>query len=210
MPRAKWEPRGETRAGLKIDFSNLVLKGDEKIERIGNGCKTSFFKFVGILLDEFLDWKSHTAHVSTKISSGNFILNTCKNFLPIHIRKNIYNSLVRSHLEFGILSWGNALPSQLQKIKTLQKKCVRNVAGKDFNSHTGPLFKKLDILKLEDPILYNSLTFMHKLFLGKQPDSFIDFFKKTNNFDSDTNRNKYCFVVDKLKNDNVGRLPTAV
>ena len=195
----------------KIDFSNLVLKiGDEKIERIGNGCKTSFFKFVGILLDEFLDWKSHTAHVSTKISSGNFILNTCKNFLPIHIRKNIYNSLVRSHLEFGILSWGNALPSQLQKIKTLQKKCVRNVAGKDFNSHTDPLFKKLDILKLEDLILYNSLTFMHKLFLGKQPDSFIDFFKKTNNFDSDTNRNKYCFVVDKLKNDNVGRLPTAV
>lgn len=58
----------------KIDFSDLVLKiGSEKIERIGNGCKTSFFKFVGILLDEYLDWNSHTAHVSNKISSGNFI-----------------------------------------------------------------------------------------------------------------------------------------
>ena len=117
---------------------------------------------------------------------------------------------MRSHLEFGILSWGNALPSKLKKINTLQKKCVRNVAGKDYRSHTDPLFKKLNILKLDDLILYNKLTFMHKLFLGKQPDSFADFFKKTHNFDSDINRNKFCFVVDKLKNYNVGRLPSAV
>lgn len=107
------------------------------------------------------------------------------------------------------MSWGNCLPGKLKKIKTLQKKCVRNIAGKDFRSHTDPLFKKLEILKLDDLIQYNLLAFMHKLFLGKQPESFIDFLKKPDNFES-SYRRKYCFEVDKLKNDNVGRFPTAV
>ena len=61
---------------VKIDFSDLVLKiGDEKIERIGRGCDTSYFKFVGIMLDEFLDWEHHTSHVAAKVSRGNYILN---------------------------------------------------------------------------------------------------------------------------------------
>ena len=182
---------------VKVDFSNLELKiGDDKIDRIGKGCEFSFFKFVGLKLDEFLDWSHHTAHVTTKISSGNFILNSAKHFLPIHIRKKIYNSLIRSHMEFAILAWGNALPSKLKPITAIQKKCIRNIAGKDIRSHTEPLYKKLNILKFDDLIHYNCLTFMHKLFMGKQPEAFIDLLKKPNNFDSKTNRRKYCYLVD--------------
>ena len=199
------------RTTAKIDFSNLILKiGNEKIERIGKGCKTSFFKFVGIMLDEFLDWNSHIAHVSTKISSGSYVLNTSKYFLPIQVRKNVYNALVRSHMEFGVLSWGNALPGKLKRITAIQKKCMQNIAGKDIRSHTDPLYKKLNILKFHDLIQYNNINFMHKLFLGKQPGSFVDFFKKPPRFDSDTNRWKYCYSVDKLKNALVGRFPSAV
>ena len=122
-----------------------------------------FLKFVGIMLDEYLDWDAHTFHVASKISSGSYVLNSAKNFLPINIRKNIYNSLVRSHLEFGVLAWGNALPSKLKRITSIQKKCIRNIAGKDLRSHTDPLFKKLNILKFQDLIHYNKLIFMHKL-----------------------------------------------
>ena len=50
---------------------------------------------------------------------------------------------------------------------------------------------------------------MHKLLNGKQPDSFDNFFKKTPNFNGDTNRRGFCYAVDKLKNELVGRFPTA-
>ena len=195
---------------IKVNFDSLCLKiGNENIDRIGKGCKTSFFKFVGIHLDEFLDWDAHCAHVAAKISSGNFIISRSKNVFPINIRKNIYNSLVRSHMEFGILSWGTALQGKLKHIVQLQKKCIRNVAGKDIRSHTDPLFKKLNILKFYDLVKYNQCTFMHKLLNGKQPDSFDNFFIKAPNFESDTNRRCFCYVVDLLKNKTVGRFPTA-
>ena len=143
------------------------------------------------------------------MSSGNFVLAQSKNFFPINIRKNIYNCLVRSHMEFGLLSWGMALPSKLKQLFIIQKKCIRNIAGKDFGAHTDPLFKKLNILKFNDLAKYNQCTFMHKLLNLKQPDSFEEFFKKMPNFNTDRMRQGFCYAVDKLKNNLVGRFPTA-
>ena len=197
----------------KIDFTNLTLKiANESIERIGKGCKSQFFKFVGIHLDEFLDWDHHINHVASKMSSGNFVLARSKNLLPLNIRRTIYNSLVRSHMEFGLLSFGTALLGKIKKLKQIQKKCVRNIVGCDLRSHTDPLFQKYNILKFDDLVYYNQCTFMHKLLLKKQPKSFCDFFKKTPNFDRplpDIVRRRFIYEVDKLKNESVGRLPTA-
>ena len=137
----------------KIDFNVHHLKiGDGVVERIGKDCQSSYFKVVGIHLDEFLDWHHQISHVATKMSSGNYVLSRAKNFLPMNIRLTIYNSLVRSHMKFGILSWGNALPSKITKIINIQKKCVRNVAGRDFKSHCDPLFKKLNVIKFQDTV----------------------------------------------------------
>ena len=70
----------------KVDFNSLKLKiGSNCIDRIGKECETSFFKFVGIRLDEFLEWDQHISHVATKTNCGNYILAQSKNFLPIKI-----------------------------------------------------------------------------------------------------------------------------
>ena len=72
------------------------------------------------------------------------------------------------------------------------------------------IFKKLRILKFNDLIYYNQVTFMHKLWLGKQPSSFSNFLNKPANFESKANRRMFCYYTDKLKNDIAGRFPTAV
>ena len=106
----------------KVDFKDISLKiGNDSIDRIGKDCEATNFKFVGIRLDEFLDWDAHISHVATKASCGNYLLAQAKNILPMNIRKNIYNCLVRSHIEFGILSWGSALPGKLKKLLNIQK-----------------------------------------------------------------------------------------
>jgi len=64
----------------QVDFSNLELKiNGQTIERIGEGCTQSSFKFVGIHLDEFLSWEPHLKHVRGKLSSANFALSRVKN-----------------------------------------------------------------------------------------------------------------------------------
>ena len=126
--------------------TNILKVGDKLVEQVGSNCKEKYFRFVGHVLDENLSWEGHIEHVSKKLASANFALNSTKHFLPLKIRKTIYYSLFDSHLNFGNLLWGCAPKKSISKIENLQKRCIRNVALKSFRAHTEPIFKQLNIL----------------------------------------------------------------
>ena len=101
---------------IDIQLDNLELKiNGQTIERIGEGCTQSSFKFVGIHLDEFLSWEPHLKHVRGKISSAYFALSRVKNLFPTTIIKTIYNSIFKSHLEYGLHT--NPLFKSLRMLK---------------------------------------------------------------------------------------------
>ena len=169
------------------------------VERIGSNCKNKYFKFVGHHLDEFLTWEHQINHVHGKLASGNYAIARTKFILPQNIKLTLYNSLFRSHLEFGILAWGGVPPAKLKGIINLQKKCVRNVSGKKYRSHTDPIFSSLNLLKFPDIFNYNCTLFMHKIILGTQPESFAGMFaplgtgpsSRTTNFQTLIAKNKF-------------------
>ena len=98
---------------MNVDFTDLNLKiGHENVERIGSNCKNKYFKFVGHHLDEFLTWEHQINHVHGKLASGNYAIARTKFVLPQNIKLTLYNSLFRSHLEFGILAWGGVPPAK--------------------------------------------------------------------------------------------------
>ena len=87
-----------------------------------------------------------------------------------------YDSLIKSHLEYCILSWGPSVYNKLEKLSTLQKKALRVLANKSFTTHTDPLFLKLEILKIKDMMKYNSVVFMFKYMNKKLPSSCNEMF----------------------------------
>ena len=88
---------------LEENAFNLKI-GTKHLKRVGDNCRDKYFKFVGIKLDKHLTWDHQISHVYQKLISGNFVLNRCKNVLPINVRRLIYNSLIQSHLEYGVLA----------------------------------------------------------------------------------------------------------
>ncbi len=70
----------------------------------------------------------------------------------------LYNSLVLSHLNFSILAWGY----KCNRIIKLQKKAIRILCKSKFNAHTEPLFKNLNLLKVEDIKKLQELKFYYK------------------------------------------------
>ena len=162
---------------MKIEENLCKLNiGPEHLERVGHDCDDKFIKFVGIKLDEYLDWNIHISHVCNKVSNGNFALNQCKNILPVDVRKLIYNSLVKSHIEYGILAWGKSSDGKINTLKTLQKKCIRTVSNMKRMSHTDPICGSLKILKFDDLFDLNAKSFMFKYNKRFLPESFNDMF----------------------------------
>ena len=144
----------------KKNIQNLNLKFDDDIiERVGE------FNFLGLTLDEHLTWKCHINKISNKISQCMGILNRLKRFLPIQTKVLIYNSLVLSHINFGILIWG----FHCEKVAKLQKKVIRMLSLSKYNAHIEPLFKNLKLLKINDILKLQELKFYNKYKNNKLP-----------------------------------------
>ena len=126
----------------------LTINGNI-IERVNN------FNFLGILFNEHMSWKNHLDRISNKLSQISGVLNRVKNILPAHIMRTLYFSMAHSHLNYGILAWG----FECSRISRIQKKIIRNITRAKYNAHTGPLFKAMNILAVEDMFNLNALKF---------------------------------------------------
>ena len=124
------------------------------------------FNFLGLYLDSQMTWQAHINALAGKINRSLGILNKLKHYLLLNIKKLLYNSLVLSHLNYGILLWGFTG----ERIFKLQKKVLRVISLNKYNAHTGPIFKNLNILKLKDIFVLNQLTLYHKLVNNKVPE----------------------------------------
>ena len=179
----------------KINLQNKNLKiGEQMIEQVGSNCKEKYFKFVGHVIDDQLTWIGHIEHISKKLASANFAVNSTKNFLPLKIRKTIYYSLFDSHLNYANLLWGCAASKQLKRIESLQKKCIRNVANMPYKAHTEPIFKVLGVLNLHDKLIFNRSLFMHKYRNQKLPISFQNMFADIPEDNMQTRHNDYNYL----------------
>ena len=88
----------------------------------------------------------------------------------------IYNTLVKTHLEYGILSWGNARDRILEKLINLQKKAVRIVSNKFYRAHTYPIFASLNIFRFDDLLNMRIREFMFKHYNSKLAKSLQEMF----------------------------------
>ncbi len=58
-----------------------------------------------IVIDEQLNWKGHAEYILCKITKTNGILNRLKHYLPLNIKLSLYNLLILSHINYGVLAW---------------------------------------------------------------------------------------------------------
>ena len=122
-------------------------------------CKVDNFKFLGIYIDSTLSWKNHINYISNKIARINGILSMLKYYLPTKILLILYNSLILSHLNYGINLWGFGNYSRLS---TLQKQALRHVNKSPYNSHSSPIAKKYKTLFISDIFNISCLKFYYK------------------------------------------------
>ena len=132
-------------------------------------------KYLGVLIDSNLSWKSQVDSIVKKIKRSIGILSKLRYYVNITILINLYYSLIYPFLTYGILSWGNAYTTTLQPLYILQKKAMRIITFSNFDQHSTPLFRLLNIIKSYDLVTLYISVFMFK-FHNRLLPSYFDFF----------------------------------
>ena len=137
---------------------------------------------MGELLENNFNWNEHTKYLRGKIVRTNYALAKSKRILPQNIKIILYNSLFKCHLEGCLPIWGNCTADAAKSFLKMQKRAVRNIPLKGYNSHTDPIFRKLKILKFNDLVKLNINLFMCKVTLNMHPSTICNLFHRLDNF----------------------------
>ena len=117
--------------------------------------------FLGVILDENLNWKSEISHVANKVSKSIGIIRKSNFYLSTKSLRTLYFSLVYPYFFYCNLVWASTYKSNLVRLEILQKRVVRTIAKTDPYAHTDPIFRNLGISKLHDMHLLQLGLFMY-------------------------------------------------
>ena len=92
-------------------------------------------KYLGVTIDNQLNWNTHTNNVYQKAS---FMLSFLeRNFYkcPKHVKENLFNALVRPILEYGCCAWDPYRIKQINKLEMINKRAARFITGNFVREH---------------------------------------------------------------------------
>ena len=66
-----------------------------------------FIKYLGVFMDSTLSWKHQISTISKKILRSIGIMYKLRPLLPLKVMRNVYYSLIYSHIIYAIEAWGS-------------------------------------------------------------------------------------------------------
>ena len=136
----------------QVNIPNIVIENIE-IESADE------FNFLGLTLHKHLKWDSHINKIASKILNIIGIMYRLKHMVSSEILLTIYNGMIKPHILYGPKCWG----FNQERILKLQKKVMRIICSSGYLSHSDPLFKKLNVLKIDGMFKHQLLTFFFYL-----------------------------------------------
>jgi hypothetical protein len=68
-------------------------------------------KFLGLQIDNNLNWKKHIEYIIPKLSSASFAMRTVTPLLKVDTLKLVYFAYFHSIMSCGVIFWGNSTDS---------------------------------------------------------------------------------------------------
>ena len=86
-------------------------------------------KFLGVILDNKLNWHVHCDYICGKMSQGITIIIKTRKYLMKLTLLSLYNSLILPYVSYCIHVWGKAYDTHLKHILVLHNIAVRIIVG---------------------------------------------------------------------------------
>ena len=152
-------PRGSNRS-TTIDIN--ITCGSRFLEIV------SYYKYLGVILDENLTWEHHLLHITKKVSQKIGALARASQQLTINAKRTFYLSVLASDIEYGSNAFYSSLSTAFkEKLVQLSKRGVRAIFKAPPWTPSAPLYEQLNIAtplkRFEYKLIYFTYRCTHSL-----------------------------------------------
>jgi hypothetical protein len=143
-------------SNLSLESIRLVLDNQEL-------CRVEKTTYLGIILDQHLNWESQVISVKNKIARISGVLYRLKTPLNLEHKKTIYHALINSHLMYMNFIWGCCKEGLLKILQTAQNTAIKRLFGFHQLESTAVIYQQTGLLPLKNIIAQSSAMYMFKL-----------------------------------------------
>ena len=122
----------------------------------------TYIKYLGVLIDQNFTWKEHISYVTTKIRKLIYKFYELRHVLSLSTLKMVYYALVETVLNYGLVVWGSAGVTILNKLQVAQKYIIKIIQFKNKRFSTELLFKESQLLDIRQLHIKAVVRFMIK------------------------------------------------
>ena len=201
-PLCDWFKANQLSLNGSKSVGMLFLKTKNKIHgmKVGN-IDIKFVdqtKFLGVWIDNKLNWKYHIDKVITKVRQNMNLLQLGKKILNVHAKRIIYFAQIQSDITYGLSVWGNMISATtITRLQKLQNKCINLITGQGATMNK---FASLKILKVQDLIQLENCKFGYKLLLYQLQEWIIELSQSDHSGKNLQKTHKYDTRLKKLLN----------
>jgi hypothetical protein len=127
----------------------------KKIEKVNN------FRYLGVYLDENLNWEKHVTNLHSKIKFSIRTFYFLKNICSAFLLRTLYFALIDSRLQYAIQCWGGTFKCHIEKLRITQNHFVRLISNCQKRESSFPLFCELKILPIQHLYIYKVLRLFY-------------------------------------------------
>ena len=169
---------------LKIRNEDLHLTiRNKELEVIKND------KYLGVVIDNSLNWKEHIKTNSARVSKAIGFLRHAKAFLPQGTIKALYTGIVEPHFQYCCSVWGCAGSTEINQLQKLKHRAARILTISGFGTPSRLLVDMLGYKTIEQLIADESKIMVFKSLHDRAPPYLCDFFTRNSNSSSYVLRN---------------------
>lgn len=153
----------------RIEVPKQITLGNINLQRINRT------KFLGLQIEETLDWTEHISSLCSKLNQICYSLRIVGRYVSRETLAIIYYANFESVLKYGIIFWGSN--ASTYHVFTIQKKVIRIMNGMKYHDTCRGVFKANSMMTVYGIYVYECLMFIYN-----NKSKFL-----TNNFDHQYN-----------------------
>ena len=146
-------------------IGNFVIRLNDKLLE-----RSSTVKYLGLLIDDSLNWFSLIQHLSHQLARLSGIFYRLRNYVKKETLCMVYHSLVNSRIQYGITVRGMANQTHFECLRVRLNKVLRIILSCEIETPINKMYSTLQFLKIDDINEFELYKFMHQLHHGKLPE----------------------------------------